>query len=273
MSMSKEAIQHVQESANIPSIADQLKTAGTQVPVALVPDSMSVHSLEKYMPHASRVRMFYRTTSIEDFIKYSTDNELVGASCFVDAEEMSAQTIIDLGSEAMPGHQDHKARLVLRKSAAFKALLEINGVKQSQKNAAEFIEDWSGDLAVLNSAGDVMNLQASVKALLDMSIESAREVNSKVSDFGEQMSAMERIEAKNQDSLPSSILFSCVPYGGLATRDFKLRVSILTGGDRPAVMYRIVGLESQEEEIAEEFKGNLSLAFETTGISTYIGSV
>ena len=146
-------------------------------------------------------------------------------------------------------------------------------MKQSQKNAAEFIEDWSGDLVVLNSAGDVMNLQASVKALLDMSIESAREVNSKVSDFGEQMSAMERIEAKNQDSLPSSILFSCVPYGGLATRDFKLRVSILTGGDRPAVMYRIVGLESQEEEIAEEFKSNLSVAFETTGISTYIGSV
>lgn len=273
MTMTKEALQHVQESANIPVIAKQLDDAATQVPVALVPDSMSIQTLEKFMPNASRVRLLYRTTSIADFVKYSSERELEGSACFVDAEEMSAQAIIDLGTEESPGHQDHKARLNLKKSAAFKSLLDINGLKQSQKSAAEFVEDWADDLAVLNSAGDVMNLQASVKALLDMTIESAREVNSKVGDFGEQMSAMERIEAKNQDSLPSTILFTCVPYGGLTSREFKLRVSVLTGGERPAVMYRIIGLESQQEEIAEEFKGNLSEGFEETGIATYIGSV
>jgi uncharacterized protein YfdQ (DUF2303 family) len=273
MSMSVEAVKHIQETANIPAIADQLVNAETQVPVALVPSSMEVESLERYMPNASRMRMSYRTTSIEDFIKYSSDNELPCSTCFVDAEEMNAETIIDLGSESSPGHKDHKAKLNLKKTAAFKAILNINGVKQAQKSAAEFLEDWAGDgLAVLNSAGDVMNLQASVKALLDMTIESAREVNSKVGDFGESMSAMERIEAKNQESLPSEIIFSCSPYNGLDIRDFKLRVGVLTGGDKPSVVYRIVALELQEEDIAEEFKGKLNAAFETTGISTYIGT-
>jgi uncharacterized protein YfdQ (DUF2303 family) len=273
MTFSAEAVKHIQETANIPAIAEQLSKAGTEIPVALLPDSMGVHSLEKYMPFASRMRMSYRTTSIEDFIKYSSENELDSSTCFVDAEEMNAETIIDLGSEGEPGHKEHKAKLNLKKTAAFKAILNINGSKQSQKSAAEFLEDWAGDgLVVLNSAGDVMNLQASVKALVDMTIESAREVNSKVGDFGESMSAMERIEAKNQDSLPSEIIFSCSPYSGLDIRDFKLRVGVLTGGEKPSVVYRIVALELQEEAIAEEFKEMLNDAFETTGISTYIGT-
>mgnify|MGYP003659190828 CR=1 FL=1 len=52
----------------------------------------------------------------------------------------------------------------------------------------------------------------------------------------------------------------------------ELGAGVLTGGDKPSVVYRIVALELQEEDIAEEFKGKLNAAFETTGISTYIGT-
>lgn len=272
MSFTKEALQHVQETAHLPEVIDQLSNASTEIPVAMVPNSMSIESLEQFMPNAARMRLKFSTTSIEDFVAYGKENKEENTTCFVDAEAMDAKIIFDLGTLTAPGHKQHTSNLQLNRTAIFKALISVDGLKQGQKQAAEFIEDWANDLAIMNKAGDQMNLQASVKALLDMTIETAREVGSKVSDFGESMTAMEKIEAKNQDSLPSEILFSCVPYSGLGIRDFKLRVSVLTGGDRPSIVYRIIGLESIIESIAEEFKDKLCTAFDGADINTYIGN-
>jgi uncharacterized protein YfdQ (DUF2303 family) len=184
---------------------------------------------------------------------------------------MTAKTIFDLGTTDLPEHKEHKATLSLKKTAAFKALLGCDDSKFSQKNAADFLEDWEDNIAVFNQSGESMTLRQATKALRDLTIESAREINSQVNDFSESMSAMERIEAKNQHSLPSSIVFNCIPYLALKNRDFTIRLSIITGGDRPTIGFRIVRIDAIEEEIALEFKDLLVEAFESLSLDTYIG--
>jgi len=269
--MNKEAIEQIQTSANIPALIKQLSEAGTDIPLLISPDQMSVQSLEKFMANASRYRMNYSTTSIDDFISYTKEFEEAGTGCFVNAERMTAKSIFDLGTVDLPGHKEHVAGLTLKKTVAFRALLQSDGAKITQKNAAEFLEDWSDCIVILNQEGEEMTLQQASKALRDLTIETARELSSKVSDFSESMSAMERIEAKNQNSLPSSIIFSCVPYLALSEREFTIRLSVITGGDRPSIGFRVVRIEAEEEAIAMEFKDLLVKAFSEVELQTYIG--
>jgi uncharacterized protein YfdQ (DUF2303 family) len=114
-------------------------------------------------------------------------------------------------------------------------------------------------------------IHQATKALRDLTIESAREVNSQVNHFSESMSAMERIEAKNQSSLPSAIVFKCVPYLALSEREFTIKVSLITGGDKPSIGLRIVRIDAIEEEIALEFKELLVAAFDGLTLDTYLG--
>ena len=269
--MDKSAVQHIQESANIPALIKQLSEVGTDIPTLVTPDHMNVKSLENYMANPSRYRMAYSTTSIEDFIEYCIEFEKEGATCFVDAESMTAKTIFDLGTIDLPEHKEHKAKLALKKTAAFKALLNCDGVKLSQKTAAEFLEEWEDNISILNQDGEAMTMRQAAKSLRDLTIESAREVNSQVNDFSESMSAMERVEAKNQHSLPSAVIFNCVPYLALEDRAFTIRLSIITGGDRPSIGLRIVRIDATEEEIALEFKEKLVEAFDKLTLQTYIG--
>jgi uncharacterized protein YfdQ (DUF2303 family) len=269
--MNKEAIQQIQESANIPALIDQLDNVGTEIPTLIAPQGMAIHNLEKYMTYPSRYRMNYSTSSVDDFVAYNSEFDNDGATCFVDSEKMTAQTIFDLGTVEFPEHKEHKADLSLKKTAAFKALLRCDGDKYSQKTAAEFLEDWEDNIDVLNQNGEHMTVKQAVKSLRDLTIESAREVNSQVNDFSETMSAMERIEAKNQHSLPSYINFNCVPYLALQERTFTIRLSIITGGDRPAIGFRIVRIDAIEEEIVLEFKELLCKAFSELSLDTYIG--
>lgn len=147
----------------------------------------------------------------------------------------------------------------------------INSDHLKQKNAAEFIEDWADQIMALSKEDEAMSPKAAAAALLNLTIETAREVNSKVDDFGESMSAMERIEAKNQEQIPAALKFKCVPYQGLEEREFVLRVSILTGDTKPAIKLRIIQLEAMEESIAEEFKDNVAASFDGLKIKTFIG--
>ena len=271
--MDKQAVQLIQESANIPAILQQITDAKTQVPVAAAPESMKLLNLEKYMPQAARYRLKMATTSIDDFIRYNTKHDEEGATCFVDAEGMSAHTIIDLGTDEVPGHKENAATLQLHKTAAFKAITRIDGNRLSQKDASEFIEDWADNItSIFTKDGDGMTPAQAANALRNLSIEAAREINSQVGDFSESASIMERVEAKNQSLLPSEIRFSCIPYNGLKERTFKLRASILTGDEKPTLVFRVLQLEGTEEDIAAEFKDKLANASGGLELEVFIGT-
>jgi uncharacterized protein YfdQ (DUF2303 family) len=268
--MDASAIKEIQESANIPALLEQVDD-GLEGAVAIIPESMRLVSLEAYMPKATRYRGKFDTSSINDFEDYSKKFKQNGSICFVHPDDVKAKTVLDLGTLDLPGHSDHVAILKLNKTAAFDALLEVNGYNMPQKKAAEFLEEWASEIKVTSQNGEEMPILRAASAIRDITIDAARMTNNKVSDFGESSSAMERIEAKNEHALPSILKFSCVPYHGLRVRVFLVRFSILTGGDRPAVIMRILHLESQREDMAEEFKGLLVSAFENGGPEVFIG--
>lgn len=269
--MDKSAVDHIQKTANIPAILDQLANVGVSGPVAIVPHDFKVESLEGYMEHASRYRMKFETTNIDDFVKYNEAFDVEGATCFVDAESMKAKTIFDLGDTAKPGHKSHSASIQLKKNAAFRAMLKHGDERLGQKQVADFLEDWDASITVTGKSGEDMTPRAAASIIRDISIEAARTMNSQVDDFSESMSAMEKIEAKAKGDLPAFIKFTCTPYPCLTERTFVMRVSILTGSEKPVLTLRVLKLEQIEEEIAIEFKDKLAENLKEATIKVYLG--
>jgi uncharacterized protein YfdQ (DUF2303 family) len=165
------------------------------------------------------------------------------------------------------------ANLQLDKTSAFKRLLAFAGSgSHYQKDAANFIEDWADFIVVTTSTDDKMSIAQAANAINNMTIESARSITSEVEDFGEHLSAMERVEVKNKAKMPAKLKFTCVPYNGLEDREFEIRLSILTGGSKPEISLRIVQLEKHEEDIVDEFKEILVKKFTSFKLNTFIGT-
>lgn len=61
-------------------------------------------------------------------------------------------------------------------------------------------------------------------------------------------------------------------YNNIAC-SINIRVGILTGDDKPKIVFRIVGLESLLEETAKEFKGLVVEQTKDLKLKTFIGSI
>lgn len=271
MTISKEAIEHLEKTVLLNDVNTELAEVKTKSNLLALPSGISLKDLEEHMPTRDSYRFAFATKSINDFGEYCKEFDKEGAKCFVNSDYMRANTIFDLGTEEVPLHQRHNAKLQLDKTAAFKALLNINGDHLSQKNAANFVEDWADNIVVLSKHGEEMTINQAAKQLREITIEQVSNLDSKVDDFGESMSAFEKIEAKNQELIPATIEFTCDPYHGLSKRVFTVRVSILTGGQKPEISLRIIKLEAQEEDMAEEFKEILVDTFKDSALKTFIG--
>jgi len=154
------------------------------------------------------------------------------------------------------GHGDDTATLTLKPTAAYTALREIIGQTLKQQQLAEWLEDWLPNLNALDGEADLPMLQA-INAVRRMTIKATSQRDSNVGDFSTSRSAMDEIEARSQDTLPSAFTFATVPYEGLQSASMKLRLSVITGRDEPLLKLRWVGEEAQREEFAREFKAVL----------------
>ena len=203
-----------------------------------LPENFRIHDLEKFNLNRFRFRGTLSTASIDDFTRYSKDLADEGTRCFIDADNMRAVSVLNLGTIDEPGHADNTATLKLKKTAPFSALLSVNGERNSQKSLAEWIEDWA---------------------------------DFEDNDFSGKRSLMESVEAKTKDIMPVAFEFKCVPFEGLKERPFKLRLSIITG-DRPVLVLRIIQLEAVQEEMANEFRDLLVEKFKDSKVETFIGT-
>lgn len=272
MSMDKSAIVQIQETANIPSLIEQL--SGSQIPVALIPGrdgEFGISSLEKYQANASRFRGNFRTKCIPDFIEYVKKHDGEGVRCFIDQDDMSAKTIFDLGTLEAPLHKEHTSVLNLKKTAAFREMLQYEGDALKQRDLVEFIEDWKDNIKAFSVDGEEVSINTAIHSIRSITVENVNVVESIQEDFSETASAMEKIELKNREVQVKTLQFNCVPYEGLKDRVFDLRISI-TAERGVAMKYRIVGKEAVEEEIAVEFKDLIKSELESTKVETFIGS-
>jgi uncharacterized protein YfdQ (DUF2303 family) len=239
-------------------------------PVVAVPDGVALKNLEPFLDGRTRFRGKMQTSSIEDFARYSTGYAEDGARCFINADRMSAVSVFNIGTIENPGHADNTAVLSLKRTAPFTAVLTINNEHNSQKELAEWIEDWAENLIGFSSDGNAINAKKSAAALRKITIEANKKADYEDNDFSGKRSLLESVEAKTQEIMPVAFEFKCVSYEGLTERAIKLRLSIINS-DRPSLVLRIVQLESIQEEIAAEFRDLLIEKFNNGTVETFIG--
>ena len=125
--------------------------------------------------------------------------------------------------------------------------------KLSQQALAEWLEDWSFCLTA-HAHSEPLGMPAAINAVRRMTIKASAQRDSVVGDFAASRSAMDEIEAKSLDTLPTQFTFNAPPYEGLSSTAITLRLSVITGKEEPVLKLRWVGEEAQREAFATEFK-------------------
>ncbi len=172
-----------------------------------LPENFRIHDLEKFNLNRFRFRGALSTASIDDFTRYSKDLADEGTRCFIDADNMRAVSVLNLGTIDEPGHADNTATLKLKKTAPFSALLSVNGERNSQKSLAEWIEDWADYLVGFDANGDAIQATKAAAAVRKITIEANQTADFEDNDFSGKRSLMESVEAKTKDIMPVAFEF------------------------------------------------------------------
>lgn len=253
MSLTKEAVQLITDTALIATA----KALGTNTPTVVLPEDAKIVSLEQFGAGRSRFRGTFSTNSLLDFGKYVIDRNVADAKGFINQDEMTCSVLFNLGDELTPGHADDRAVLKLKATAGYQAVQAISGRAMSQKDMSDWIEDWHSTLSAVGEDNQNISLVKAIAAVRTISVKATSESDHTVSETRASRSAMDAIEATSKETLPTSLIFSVVPFEGLALREIILRISVITSGAQPALKLRWVGEEVQREEIAQEFKSVL----------------
>ncbi|VVQ20538.1 DUF2303 family protein [Pseudomonas fluorescens] len=256
MSLTKEAIQLIADTALIATV----KALDTDMPTVVLPEGAKVINLEAYGAFHSRFRGTFSTNSLLDFGKYVTDRAVENARGFINQDEMTCSVLFILGTEAEPGHADDRAVLKLKATAGYQAVQAISGRAMSQKDMSDWIEDWHSTLSTVGEDNQNISRVKAIAAVRTITVKASSENDHTVSETRASRSAMDAIEATGKEVLPTSLIFSVVPFEGLRLREIILRISVITSGAQPALKLRWVGEEVQREEIAQEFKSVLDAA-------------
>lgn len=224
----------------------------TPFPAMLVPSGVSIKSLECFQPLRNRFRGSFATSVLSEFAAYVRANPK-GVGFIADGDALAARVFFNLGDAAEPGHADWTATLTVQPTAAWAAVMAVDGKRLSQRELAEWIEDWADYTSALTSADDVMHLSMAVAAIHNITISAKTEVGHSEKDFGAARTALEDIEAKSAGGLPKFLVFEAQPALGFRCRTARLRVAVITG-EKPALTLRIVGKEALLEDIRREFR-------------------
>lgn len=261
MSLNKDTLQLIIDNARA-AAEQEIQTSAHRL--AVLPESVKLVNLEQYQAGRDRLRGSLHTHALADFCKHVSAQATAkgapanGARGFIDQDAMAATVIFNLGDQEEPGHGDHTATLKLKPTAAYAALLGINGKQLSQQALAEFLEDWAPHMQAYCADDEPLTIAAAINGIRRMTIKASSQRDSVVSNMSASSSAMDQIEARSQETLPTAFTFNTVPFEGLKPAHILLRLSVLTGGEVPALKLRWVGEEAQREEFAREFQGVLN---------------
>lgn len=272
----KSAIQAIQESSGINAAVNAVELALQGNDAVALPDSFAVHDLENFRPNRRRARGTMSTSVVESFFKYTKEHKENGASIFVNPDDMTATTVLNFGNPDKAGHCDNLAQLKLKKTAAYVALItHATGQRLTQTQAAEFFEDWVGVVDVVEFFGDdggVIESKKAIAALRKLTIESMHKLEASEQKLGATRSTFESVQASSSESAPTNVMMSFKAYESLEPREFNLRLSIITGGDKPAITLRIQNHELHQEQMAKELERIIAAEFKGTEIPVFLGT-
>lgn len=273
MSLDKSAIEQISKLAVAEAQTYNVELTDTNA-IALARD-FELHNLEKFQKGRYRFRGKLLTAALADFVAFTKARAAEGLSCpgFIDADNLSATTLFNLGTPSEPGHGDYTATLKMKETAAFAAALKADGVRVDQRTLIDFVIDWKDVLTPYDAGAEpgaitYAPLTRAIEAIRSVTITSKTEAENNVGDFKASASTFDEIEAKSRLGLPSGFVFNGEPYLGLPKVSFLLRLAVLPGDGRspPALQLRIVQKEALLEDIAKDFKE--VLIRELDGVST-----
>lgn len=272
----KEAIVQLQESSAAAYLSGSIHSAVTDcedpLPVA-IPGNFALADVEKmvapYRATRRRLSGCLKTPNEAHFIAYCRANKQPGAMVSVDAQDMSAEALLNFGTTEAPGHADNRAKLVYHQTASFQSLLRVNKRDLSQRELAEWMEDNTGELECFAETGAIATGHA-IAAVRNIDIDAIAKVESSVEQLSESRTAFENVKASSKSPLPVRIYLTCEPYIGLPPRTFVCRVSIATGEKAPRLRLSIINLEQHQQEMAQEAVDQITEAL-GNDMPVYIG--
>ncbi|MFJ4009416.1 DUF2303 family protein [Streptomyces sp. NPDC090026] len=156
------------------------------------------------------------TTTVRDvdsFLAYF-DKHCTGSSeVYADAERRTITAVLDAHGTEDPGWSEHRLRLELRETTAWRAWLGIDGRLMPQAEFAEFIEDNLVDL-VEPSAATMLELAESFEATTTAEFQSSQRLDSGQRKF----SYVEDVQAKaghrGDIVIPATLTLALRPFEG-----------------------------------------------------------
>lgn len=239
------------------AFSEALNTEGGDL-VAL-PKDYSLIDLERYRDGRRRFRGAFTTSALADFVTYvKRSGAKVKPQGFISPDDPAATVYFNMhNDDGSVGHADWTAALALDKTAAYGALLQIQGCALTQRQLTDWIEDWQANVVALAGDDTPITLPRAVAAIAKLDIKSTKQSGHADGHFAASRSTLEEVEAKLTESMPHKLLFECEPFHGLRARTFELRVAILTNHDEPRLILRILSKEAVQEDIIREFKSLL----------------
>jgi uncharacterized protein YfdQ (DUF2303 family) len=238
-----------------------------------LPNNFTVHDLEKSQPCRRRARGTMTTSSLEHFCDYVKVRAQEGSCVFIDQQKIQATAVLNLGTAGAPGHADDLAIYAPMQTAAYKALLAISGgMPRSQREVAEFLEDWGPDFITARHGEETMPHAQAVAAIRKVTIESLSKSENTQEQLSASRSAFDQVKATSADGkLPTTFVFSCEPYAGFISRSFTLRLAILTSDKAPTLTLRIVKAEQHAEAMAKELTDDMDAVLDVDAAHVLIG--
>ena len=269
----QEALETLMQAEAITAANGRIQEASADGVVAL-PEDYKTHDLEAYLRNRRRARGTMTTVSEKDFAAYVTAHKEQGAAVFVDEKAMTATAILNLGTPDKPGHTDNRAVLAPPKTAAYIALLKIaDGRGKPQKEIAEFLEDWQTDIQCQGALpGNCIPVARAVAAMRKLTIEELRKLTAEEQSLSASKSTFESVTASSSEPIPSIVAFDCIPHVGMKKRMFVMRLGILTGGETPMPVLRIVKQEVHNEEMGQELAARVRECLDGQGVTVAVGT-
>lgn len=267
--MDASAIKAISDLAIEAANANKLPT-----PTPAIVLGANVVSLEHLEDGRSRFRGTLKTNSLADFVDYVKRDHGRGpddrAAAFIDATALAATAFFNLGDHQSPGHADHLAQLKLDQTAAYRAVLSVDGKRLDQKNLAEWIEEWGTQIDIADDNGEPLSLSLAIGAIRSVKVKATAESTTTVGNFAQTRTAMEDIEARASGlaNLPARLKFQFAPALGLSEQTADLRLSLIANPEeKPTFALRWIGREQAQEAIAQDFKRVL---FEEIGVAALL---
>lgn len=225
--------------------------------------------LEPYLPGRVRFRGKLETTSLPDFVAYVKANtglelRVKRADGFIDADTHSAKVYFNLiGMDGQPGHADHTATLKLKPTAAYTAVMGVDGKRQTQRGLIDFLEDWGRNVSrIYDEEGNPLTLAQAISAIRTLKVLSKKDSEHHEGERRATRSTLEEAEVQSKGAAVDRLFFTCAPFIGLPERTLELRVAALTSHEEPQLILRIVSKEEGIEAVAQDFKAKLTADLE-----------